>query len=94
MNHRTKEQELLEKIAEAEKELKALREEQKLPNNIKLATALHEIMCHYNHTDGCGWYYENWNVMGYIRMEYLKKANTILKVVDFETAMKVIDELY
>jgi hypothetical protein len=32
--------------------------------------------------------------MGYIRMEYLKKANTILKVVDFETAMKVIDELY
>jgi len=30
---------------------------------IRLANALHSLLCNNNHTDGCGWYYEeNWYI--------------------------------
>jgi hypothetical protein len=51
---------------------------------------IHSKQSHWNHTDGCGYFYESWKNPGYSRLEYLKKANTMLGVVDFETAFKVL----
>ena len=50
----------------------------------ELAVALHKKQCRWNHTDGCGWYYEynkgshDWN--GYSHKEYLTKAHNMIKV--------------
>lgn len=27
----------------------------------RLATALHKLVCHHNHVDGCGWEYGSWD---------------------------------
>lgn len=48
----------------------------------ELATQLHGLMCNWNHTDGCSWYYaketdEDWN-RNYGRVEYIKKARFII----------------
>ena len=89
-------------------EIKALREkanrlekEQKvynlLPNEIKLAEAIHDKVCRWNHTDGCSWNYEKWDGStpsgSTTKDRYLEKAKKILKVVDFETAIDVINNL-
>lgn len=36
-------------------------ENERLTPEQKLAVVMHEVMCHHNHTDGCGWYYETKN---------------------------------
>jgi hypothetical protein len=48
----------------------------------ELATQLHGLMCSWNHTDGCSWFYaketdEDWN-RNYGRVEYIKKARFII----------------
>ena len=63
----------------------------KLAPEKQLAELLHSKQCHWNHTDGCGWYYESWDKPGHSRTEYLNTANNILKEVDFNTAVKVIN---
>ena len=48
----------------------------------QLATELHGMLCTWNHTDGCGWFYEfsnkkdNW--AGDSHGRYLKKAQTLI----------------
>ena len=48
-----------------------------------LADVLHSKFCRWNHTDGCGWFYEqnsdkSWKWDGYAHTEYLKKAQVML----------------
>lgn len=73
---------LQEQIKQKEAELAELKlrieQEQKLSDDEKLAIQLHDILCTWNHTDGCSWHYElnnnvhDWN--GHAHKEYLRKA--------------------
>jgi hypothetical protein len=73
-------------IVDAQKkvdELKLSLKEEKLKSpDKKLATSLHSILCKYNHTDGCGWFYEfkdkkdDWGASSH--GEYLKKAQNLI----------------
>jgi len=56
----------------------------------KLAEELHKELCGWNHTDGCGWYYENsWDE--WTHEKYLKKAEELLELgVDIRTIFKII----
>lgn len=65
------------------KDLQAQLVEAKLENPDKqLATELHGMLCTWNHTDGCGWFYEfnnkkdNW--AGHDHGKYLKKAQKLI----------------
>lgn len=55
--------------------------DQSAPEN-KLAIMLHDCMCTWDHTNGCGWYYEisknehNWASPAH--QDYLKKARNII----------------
>ncbi len=44
-----------------------------------LADILHELICHWNHTDGCGWFYEDWAALrpGSTRAGWLDKARKL-----------------
>jgi len=48
----------------------------------QLAKVLHSKLCHWNHTDGCGWYYEmNNGIDDWTRSEhgnYLTKARKMI----------------
>ena len=81
------------KIKELEEEISKLKAEQAelmvLPENKQLAEALHKKLCRWNHTDGCGWFYESWEKPGFSRNDWLNKAREVLKVTDSETALKV-----
>jgi hypothetical protein len=52
------------------------------PEDQQLATELHNLQCHSNHTDGCGWFYEiskgkdDWEGRAHAR--FLKKAQTLI----------------
>jgi hypothetical protein len=56
-----------------------------LSEDRRLAEALHSMQCRWNHTDGCGWFYEiqknvvNWN--GWAHAEYLKKAHKAMQML-------------
>lgn len=55
----------------------AAAEKAALPEDKQLAIELHELLCHWNHTDGCGWFYEkDWT--GYAHERYLVKARAVL----------------
>jgi hypothetical protein len=60
------------------------------PLNHQVAIRLHKLLCHHNHTDGCGWEYEgttnggeDWK--GYAHARYLTKANKLLDFCCFNT---------
>lgn len=42
----------------------------------KLATVLHALRCRWNHTDGCGWYYDKGGWTDSSRIKYLKCAES------------------
>jgi len=91
-------QEINEKQKELEKLKKEFQDLKSLGPEYMLAFSLHAKLCHYNHTDGCGWYYEihdgvhDWT--GGSHLSYLEKARKLLKTgVDPETILLVIDNL-
>lgn len=53
-----------------------------LPEEFRLASTLHDLLCRWNHADGCGWFYEvkdgidNWN--GQSHEPYLRKARMVM----------------
>ena len=63
-----------------------------LPNVQKLASLIHNKTCHWNHTDGCSWCYEEWDEipLGWAKSEHIKIAEKMLKKYDFETAEYII----
>jgi hypothetical protein len=60
----------------------ALKEAKEQSPDKALADTLHGMLCNYNHTDGCGWFYEykdkqpQWH--GHAHGEYLKKAQKFI----------------
>lgn len=66
---------------------------QSLSEDKQLADTIHAKICRLNHTDVCGYLYENWNEPGYAKKEYLVKAQFILSEIDFNSAMKVVNHL-
>lgn len=54
----------------------------------QLALVLHDLLCTWNHTDGCGWYYEvhngidDWGGLSHER--YLKQARELRKTLPSE----------
>lgn len=67
-----------EKKAAAERRLEELQKKlAHVPSSDEgLADILHELICHWNHTDGCSWFYESWDTLrpGSTRHEWLQKA--------------------
>lgn len=68
---------LKNRIKELEKEKQKLEE---LPVDKQLALFLHKTLCTHNHTDGCGWYYENDNWDGEQHKRYLAKAKKMIGI--------------
>lgn len=62
MNTSDKISQINSQIEKLQAELKEAQEAQKkfleMPREQQVATILHDKKCQYNHTDGCGWYYE------------------------------------
>ena len=89
-----------EKIKQHEQGLKDLQAqliEAKLESpDHQLAKELHSMLCHLNHTDGCGWHYEYKNKKddwtGYAHTEYLKKAQKLIHHCDVH-CMNINDTL-
>lgn len=81
-------------IEELEAKIQVLKLEKekliKMPKNYRLAEAIHSKQCRWNHEDGCGWFYENWENPGRSRQPYVEKANAMLREMSFEQAMSVI----
>lgn len=74
------------KIAELQKQINALKLEDAALKAMmgpehKIAVQLHDTLCHHNHSDGCGWFYEvsdgihNW--YGSTHERYLTKARVL-----------------
>lgn len=49
----------------------------------RLATALHDLMCHFNHIDVCGWGYESWEKGRLLtRGRWLERAEKFVHLCD------------
>lgn len=91
------------KLYEAEKRPRELQEEKarrdSLPENKKLAEEIHEMNCLQNHADGCSWFYEKNNETDFVdwtdysHEKWLKKANSLLEIADYETIVKIVKTL-
>ena len=84
---------LLEKIDELKKDYDEVIYEMKKPDDIRLAELLHSKLCHWNHTDGCGWHYGAWDKipLEHSRDEYLRRARRILEDFTFDQAVKFVE---
>lgn len=87
-----------EEIKELKDKIEKLEVEQNTFDNfsdeIKIAEFMHDKTCRFNHTDGCGWYYEKWATIvendNSARGRYLKQAIDMLKIVTFDKAKEII----
>ena len=70
--------------------------EELLPENQRMAILLHKALCHSNHTDQCGWYYEingiehDW--ARWTHKDYLKKADILISKGINIDIMKIVFE--
>ncbi len=57
-----------------------------------VADAIHKATCRSNHIDQCGYEYESWKEMptNGTKARYFARAETVLKVTDAETAIRVL----
>ena len=68
-----------EELTKLQAQLEQLKSE---PYEYQLARELHDKLCRWNHTDGCGWYYETkdgteiWT--GHAHDTYLAKARKLI----------------
>lgn len=58
----------------------------------KIAEALHKSLCTWNHTDGCGWMYDDFDKVDERdqynpRLRYYKKAQELIELVGVEKAL-------
>jgi len=94
------------RIETLEKELSELKKERDylkgLPLKYQIAELLHGAMCHHNHTDGCGWYYETWHSWekkgGWTnkyddRSGYVTKAVKLLNSFSVEQIKEIVEVL-
>ena len=87
-------QELLDREKALEQELRNLQESEAKARyehdpRIPIAIRLHKKLCHYNHADGCGWFYntkwEAWDTE-YSHKQFLERAQ---KVIDFARELEI-----
>lgn len=74
-----------------EAEVRLVEENKKTPE-IRLADFLHESSCHWNHVDGCGWFYEkneDYTKSGTARNRFYQKAVKLLEQDSIDTIMRV-----
>ena len=88
------ESKLNELKAEVEKLEKKLEKEERrvaiLTKEQRVADYLHDIFCHHNHTDGCGWFYDDGSWTEYSRKEYVSKSIKLLKIYDEEQIREIL----
>lgn len=76
---------LEKQIKETQEKLNALRQAKKkldeMAPEYRLATELHNALCHWNHTDGCSWFYteDDWN--NNPQKRYLAMARKVLAIL-------------
>lgn len=78
---------IVKKREELQRELEELEIEENrllsLSDDARLAEELHAMQCNWNHTDGCGWFYEihkglvDWT--GHAHAKWLSKARSVMK---------------
>ena len=87
-------EELHKEHAEKEQEIKdAIRKERALDISsevIRVATILHEKLCHSNHADACDWFYDNGDWSSWSRKKYVDQAKTMLAVSSIEDVLKIL----
>ena len=83
------------KQGEIEAELQRKEEMARTNPLADLAEALHEKFCHWNHTDGCGWFYEQWpGPNGGTRQSWIARAQKVQAVMQRHAlGRKGLDEL-
>lgn len=85
-----------EKINKLKEEIASLEKEDKEYNALsveqKVAEELHKKLCHWNHTDGCSWFYESWDKpsLNSTHGEYLKKAKNCLKITNSDVIINIL----
>ena len=65
----------------------------KLTEAQELAELVHKKTCHWNHTDGCSWFYESWDGVRFgdsAKSKALETANKMLLITNFETAKAIM----
>lgn len=82
--------ELKEQLAAVEAEI---RRQDGLPEVERLAEHIHKKMCHFEHTEACGWYYEDNDWTKWAHARYLEQAKKVLTVADYKQAVDLIDVL-
>jgi hypothetical protein len=94
-----KHKEIEGKIRELENEIEKLKTEKKrkdeLPVEQRVAEFLHDNLCHFDHTEGCSWFYRKWSDIDKLdvfdpRVEYLRKATSLLKVFSEEQIIEFV----
>lgn len=70
----------IDKLAAEKKRLQTLAPDK------RLAEALHSLQCNWNHTDGCGWFYETdwkdiWTNKNSSHAHYLEKARKVMNAL-------------
>ena len=85
-----------EQIAECEKKIVELQKKREQLKSLspaqRVAELLHGKFCHYNHTDGCGWFYFDWNNLprNSDRQCWLDKAEKLLLKFDEQTIQEFL----
>jgi len=83
-----------EKIEDLKQKIEELNKMKKnfeaLPEDRRLAENIHGMLCINNHIDGCAWYYSDWTNPSDTRIMWLEKAQSLLKIISYEDAIKTV----
>lgn len=99
-----------QQIRDAEEKLNQLRNQRQRIDQLsaeqRLADYIHGRMCHADHTDQCGYYYDDWipgvpetrytrenNANGIERMRWYEKAHALLRDFRYDLCVQVVDIL-
>lgn len=89
----------LEKLQKDYEQKKADLERKKMliqnlnPDEVEIAEFLHERFCGHNHTDECGWLYDNGDWSSFARKQYLNIARNLLKCYKKEMIYEFVNIL-
>ena len=93
--------EMLEEQIEDLKRLKKQKEKEVYRASVtpaqEMADLVHKHICHANHTDACGYYYETWDNYGQFpfsaRKDWLAKAEKLIKIVSVSQVELVLESI-
>jgi hypothetical protein len=87
---------LKKQLEEAYLEQKKAEEQERFTEEHKeIATSLHDMMCGYNHTDVCDWFYDTGDWLEYSRKQYLERASLLLEYFskdDIDTLLDIVSK--